>query len=99
MFRECRVNAISCVAPLSFAARALPIAHATSPDHINASGSGSSSASDAIAAALRRAGVADIDVPFNMLRQMIHHPLTETGIVQFRKDWQAVPAVVQSHTQ
>ena len=28
-------------------------------------------------------------VPFKVLRQMVHHPLTDTGIVQFRKDWQA----------
>ena len=29
-------------------------------------------------------------VPLKILRQMIHHPLTETGILQFRKDWAAV---------
>ena len=32
-------------------------------------------------------------VPFKVLRQMIHHPLTETGILQFRKDWEAVQTV------
>jgi len=29
-------------------------------------------------------------VPFKILRQMIHHPLTDAGILQFRKDWEAV---------
>lgn len=28
--------------------------------------------------------------PINVLRQMVHHPLTDTGIRQFRKDWQSV---------
>jgi transaldolase len=27
-------------------------------------------------------------VPFKILRQMVHHPLTDKGIVQFRKDWE-----------
>ncbi len=31
-------------------------------------------------------------VPHKVLRQMIHHPLTDTGILQFRKDWDAVQA-------
>lgn len=25
-----------------------------------------------------------------VLRQMIHHPLTDAGIVRFREDWEAV---------
>ena len=25
-----------------------------------------------------------------ILRQMIHHPLTDAGILQFRKDWETV---------
>jgi len=29
-------------------------------------------------------------VPLKVLRQMIHHPLSDTGIKQFRKDWEAV---------
>ena len=29
-------------------------------------------------------------VPFKILRQMIHHPLTDRGIQQFRKDWEGV---------
>ena len=31
-------------------------------------------------------------VPLKILRQMIHHPLTDSGILQFRKDWDAVQA-------
>jgi transaldolase len=36
-------------------------------------------------AALAGAHVATI--PFKVLQQMVHHPLTDKGIVQFRKDW------------
>ncbi len=36
-------------------------------------------------AALAGAHVAT--VPFKVLRQMVHHPLTDSGIVQFRADW------------
>lgn len=36
------------------------------------------------------AGAHIATVPNKILRQMIHHPLTETGIVQFRKDWERV---------
>ena len=28
-------------------------------------------------------------VPISVLRQMVHHPLTDTGIQKFRKDWEA----------
>jgi transaldolase len=38
------------------------------------------------------AGAHIATVPFKVLRQMIHHPLTDTGILQFRKDWEAVQA-------
>jgi transaldolase len=38
-------------------------------------------------AALAGAHVATL--PFKVLRQMVHHPLTDSGIVQFRKDWEA----------
>jgi transaldolase len=41
-------------------------------------------------AALAGAHVAT--VPHKVLRQMIHHPLTDAGIVRFRKDWDAVQA-------
>jgi hypothetical protein len=36
-------------------------------------------------AALAGAHVATI--PFKVLQQMVHHPLTDKGIVQFRSDW------------
>ena len=36
-------------------------------------------------AALAGAHVAT--VPFKVLQQMVHHPLTDSGIVQFKKDW------------
>ena len=36
-------------------------------------------------AALAGAHVATL--PFKVLQQMIHHPLTDSGIVQFRSDW------------
>jgi len=36
------------------------------------------------------AGAHIATVPHKILRQMIHHPLTDTGILQFRKDWEAV---------
>lgn len=39
-------------------------------------------------AALAGAHVAT--VPQKILRQMIHHPLTDKGILQFRKDWDTV---------
>jgi len=38
-------------------------------------------------AALAGAHVAT--VPFKVVRQMVHHPLTDTGIQQFRSDWLA----------
>jgi transaldolase len=38
-------------------------------------------------AALAGAHVATL--PFKVLQQMIHHPLTDKGIVQFKKDWTA----------
>src|SRR6187399_3113488 len=41
-------------------------------------------------AALAGAHVATL--PFKVLQQMVHHPLTTSGIVQFRKDWAAARA-------
>jgi transaldolase len=38
-------------------------------------------------AALAGAHIATL--PFKVLQQMIHHPLTDKGIVQFKKDWEA----------
>jgi transaldolase len=37
-------------------------------------------------AALAGAHIATL--PFKVLKQMVHHPLTESGIVQFRADWE-----------
>ena len=37
-------------------------------------------------AALAGANIAT--VPFKVLQQMVHHPLTDKGIVQFKADWQ-----------
>ena len=36
-------------------------------------------------AALAGANIAT--VPFKVLQQMVHHPLTDKGIVQFKTDW------------
>ena len=41
-------------------------------------------------AALAGAHVAT--VPFKVLQQMVHHPLTDKGIVQFKKDWEGARA-------
>jgi transaldolase len=38
-------------------------------------------------AALAGAHIATL--PFKVLQQMVHHPLTDKGIVQFKKDWDA----------
>jgi transaldolase len=37
-------------------------------------------------------------VPFKILQEMIHHPLTDTGILRFRKDWDAVQSVRPDQT-
>jgi transaldolase len=31
-------------------------------------------------------------VPFKVFQQMVHHPLTDKGIVQFKRDWEAARA-------
>jgi len=38
------------------------------------------------------AGAHIATVPLKILRQMIHHPLTSSGILQFRKDWETAQA-------
>jgi transaldolase len=43
------------------------------------------------------AGAHIATVPHKVLRQMIHHPLTDTGILQFRKDWDTVHAPGHHH--
>jgi transaldolase len=35
------------------------------------------------------AGAHIATTPFKVLQQMVHHPLTDKGIVQFKKDWEA----------
>jgi transaldolase len=37
-------------------------------------------------------------LPFKVLQQMVHHPLTDKGIVQFQKDWTAARAAAASKT-
>ena len=36
------------------------------------------------------AGAQIATVPFKILRAMIHHPLTDAGLLRFRTDWEAV---------
>jgi transaldolase len=45
------------------------------------------------------AGAHIATVPHKILRQMIHHPLTESGIAQFRKDWAGVQSPRSSPTR
>ena len=45
-------------------------------------------------AALAGAHVAT--VPFKVLQQMVHHPLTTSGIVQFRSDWDKARKALES---
>lgn len=33
-------------------------------------------------------------LPFKVFQQMVHHPLTDKGIVQFKKDWEAARAAM-----
>jgi transaldolase len=41
-------------------------------------------------AALAGAHIATL--PFKVLQQMIHHPLTDKGIAQFKSDWASAQA-------
>ena len=41
-------------------------------------------------AALAGAHIATL--PFKILQQMVHHPLTDKGIIQFKSDWAAAQA-------
>jgi transaldolase len=43
------------------------------------------------------AGAHIATVPLRVLRQLVHHPLTDTGIRQFRKDWDAVQTAGHDH--
>ena len=38
------------------------------------------------------AGAHIATMPFKVLQQMVHHPLTDKGIAQFRKDWETARA-------
>ena len=40
------------------------------------------------------AGAHIATLPFKVLQQMVHHPLTDAGIVRFKKDWEAARAAV-----
>jgi transaldolase len=40
------------------------------------------------------AGAHIATVPFKVLQQMVRHPLTDKGIAQFKKDWEAARAAV-----
>jgi transaldolase len=44
------------------------------------------------------AGAHIATVPFRVLSQMIHHPLTDKGVIQFRRDWEAVQVGDQGGT-
>ena len=39
------------------------------------------------------AGAHIATIPFDVLQKMIHHPLTEQGIGQFRADWEKAQAL------
>ena len=45
------------------------------------------------------AGAHIATVPHKILRQMIHHPLSDSGIAQFRKDWAGVQSPRSSPTR
>jgi transaldolase len=40
------------------------------------------------------AGAHIATLPFKVLQQMIHHPLTDSGIVRFKKDWEEARAAM-----
>jgi transaldolase len=40
------------------------------------------------------AGAHVVTMPFKVLQQMVHHPLTDRGIEQFRRDWEAARAAL-----
>jgi transaldolase len=40
------------------------------------------------------AGAHIATLPFRVLQQMVHHPLTDAGIVRFKKDWEAARAAM-----
>jgi len=40
--------------------------------------------------AAAKAGAHIATIPYNVLMQMIHHPLTDIGVARFLSDWQRV---------
>jgi hypothetical protein len=36
-------------------------------------------------------------LPFKVFQQMVRHPLTDKGIVQFKKDWEAARAAIAAN--
>lgn len=38
------------------------------------------------------AGAHITTLPFKVLQQMVHHPLTDAGVIRFKKDWEAARA-------
>jgi len=44
------------------------------------------------------AGAHIATLPFKILQQMVHHPLTDKGIAQFKKDWAAARAAAAAKT-
>ena len=42
------------------------------------------------------AGAHIATLPFKVLQQMVHHPLTDTGIVKFKQDWESARASMAS---
>jgi transaldolase len=45
------------------------------------------------------AGAHVATLPFKVLQQMIHHPLTDSGIVRFKADWAAAQAAVETRAK
>src|SRR5436190_18663102 len=45
------------------------------------------------------AGAHVATLPFKILQQMVHHPLTDKGIVQFKKDWEGARAAAVAKEQ
>jgi transaldolase len=42
------------------------------------------------------AGAHIATLPFKVLQQMVRHPLTDKGIVQFKKDWEGARAAADA---
>ncbi len=40
------------------------------------------------------AGAHIATLPFKVLQQMVHHPLTDVGIVKFKQDWESARAAM-----